>query len=42
MSVGHFYEAGGYVDHGAISELFPVKALSAEVHQYGFVEILRI
>jgi len=39
MSVGHFYDAGGYIDHGDISDLFPVKALSAEVHQYRNAEL---
>jgi len=39
MSVGHFYDAGGYVDHGDISDLIPVKALSAEVHQYRNAEL---
>ena len=39
MSVGHFYDAGGYVDHGDVSDLFPVTALSAEVHQYRNAEL---
>jgi hypothetical protein len=39
MSVGHFHDAGGYIDHGDISALFPVKALSAEVHQYRNAEL---
>ncbi|XGI84701.1 hypothetical protein ACEU6E_10740 (plasmid) [Halorutilales archaeon Cl-col2-1] len=39
MSVGHFYDAGGYVDHGDISDRIPVKALSAELHQYRNAEL---
>lgn len=34
MSIGHFYDAGGYVDRGAASPLFPVTELPATVHQY--------
>jgi len=34
MSIGHFYSAGGYINHGAASPLFPVEELAATVHQY--------
>jgi hypothetical protein len=34
MSVGHFYDAGGYVNHSDASTLFPVESLSGEVYQY--------
>lgn len=27
MSIGHFYDAGGYIDHGKAEPLFPVEAL---------------
>lgn len=39
MSVGHFYDAGGYVNHGDSSTLFPVESLSGEVYQYRDAEI---
>lgn len=39
MRVGHYYDAGGYVDHGDASTLFPVESLSGEVQQYRDAEI---
>lgn len=39
MSAGHFYDAGGYVEHGDASTLFPVEALSGEVYQRRDAEI---
>lgn len=39
MSAGHYYDAGGYVDHGDASTLFPVESLSGEVYQYRNAEI---
>jgi hypothetical protein len=38
MSIGHFYDAGGYVDHGVASDIFPVGSLSG-VHQYRNAEL---
>jgi hypothetical protein len=34
MSIGHFFDAGGYVDHGDASPLFPVERLAATVHTH--------
>lgn len=39
MSVGHFYEAGGYVDHGGAKILLPVDELQATVHTHRDAEI---
>jgi hypothetical protein len=39
MSVGHFQDAAGYVDHGDASNLFPVESLSGEVHQHRDAEL---
>jgi len=39
MSVGHFYGAGGYIDHDDAAALFPVETLSGEVQQYRDAEI---
>ena len=39
MSVGHFYTAGGYVEHGDASNLFPVESLSGEIYQYRDAEV---
>lgn len=34
MSIGHSYDAGGYIDHGDASVLFPVEELSATVYTH--------
>jgi hypothetical protein len=34
MSKGHFESAGGYIDYGDATALFPVEDLDAVVHQY--------
>lgn len=34
MSVGHFESAGGYVDYGDATVLFPVEDLDGTVYQY--------
>ncbi len=34
MITGHFYEAGGYVDHGDAKILLPVEELQAAVHTH--------
>lgn len=39
MSVGHFYDAGRYFNHGDASNLFLVEALSGEVYQHRDAEI---
>lgn len=39
MSVGHFYEAGGYVDHGDAKVLLPVDELQATVHTHRDAEL---
>ncbi|WP_436903528.1 hypothetical protein [Halovenus halobia] len=39
MSIGHFYEAGGYVDHGDAKILLPVDELQATVHTHRDAEI---
>jgi len=39
MSVGHFTDAGGYIDHGDASVLFPVEEIDATVHTYRDAEL---
>jgi hypothetical protein len=34
MSEGHFFSAGGYIEHGDASVLFPLDELRASVHQH--------
>jgi hypothetical protein len=34
MSGGHFTSAGGYIEHGDASVLFPLDELRASVHQH--------
>jgi len=34
MSVGHFFDAGGYLDYGDATPLLPVKELQARVHTH--------
>jgi hypothetical protein len=34
MSVGYFFDAGGYISHGDASPLFPVAEVSAKVHTH--------
>ncbi|WP_246989143.1 hypothetical protein [Halorientalis marina] len=34
MSAGHFHNAGGYIDHGDATALFPVAALAGTVHTH--------
>ncbi|WP_136689172.1 hypothetical protein [Halorhabdus amylolytica] len=39
MSVGHFTDAGGYIDHGDASVLFPVEEIDAVVHTHRDAEL---
>jgi hypothetical protein len=39
MSVGHFYDAGGYIDHGDATVLFPVAAVAGTVHTHRDAEL---
>lgn len=39
MRIGHFYDAGGYVDHGDAASLFPVESLSGGVAQHRDAQI---
>lgn len=34
MTREHFFDAGGYVDHGDASVLFPVDGLAATIHRH--------
>jgi len=40
MSIGHYYDAGGYLDHGDASVLFPVEELAATVHTHRDAELV--
>ncbi|AWB28393.1 hypothetical protein HARCEL1_12105 [Halococcoides cellulosivorans] len=39
MSVGHFTDGGGYVDHGDASVLFPVEEINAILHTHRDAEL---
>ena len=39
MSSEHFFSAGGYIEHGDASNLFPVESLSGEIFQYRDAEV---
>ena len=39
MSVGHFYDAGGYIDHGDATVLFPIEALAGTAHTHRDAEL---
>lgn len=39
MSIGHFFDAGGYLDHGDASVLLPVEELDATVHTHRDAEL---
>ena len=39
MSIRHFFDAGGYLDHGDASVLLPVEKLDATVHTHRDAEL---
>lgn len=40
MLCGHYYDAGAYVDYGAVTPLFPVDDLNAGVHTHRDAELV--